>query len=259
VPPSARSKAPSTRLRAPVKAPFSCPKRADSTRFSGIAAQLSWMKGRSRRGLCSWSARAASSLPVPDSPCRRTVARVGGGGRDHVQHLPDLRRIADDLSLVAKCHHLAAERLVLPAEARELERRADGHLELVGPHRLGDVVHRAGLDGRDRVLDGAVPGEHDDRDVAPFLPEVLEELEPGHAGHPVVEDDEVERLPLQHAERFRDVGRAVRRMSHPEERVVEDRADRGIVVDEQDVRHREVRGCRAQVRGERADTHSMDV
>jgi hypothetical protein len=34
------------RATAPVKAPFSCPNSSDSSRLSGMAAQLTLMKGR---------------------------------------------------------------------------------------------------------------------------------------------------------------------------------------------------------------------
>ena len=53
---------------APVKAPFSCPNRIDSTRFSGRAPQLTVTKGLPRRSELPWIARASSSLPTPDSP-----------------------------------------------------------------------------------------------------------------------------------------------------------------------------------------------
>ena len=42
-----------------------------------MAAQLSSMKGRSRRGESAWMARAISSLPVPLSPEMKTRHLVG--------------------------------------------------------------------------------------------------------------------------------------------------------------------------------------
>ena len=42
-----------------------------------IAAQFTGTNGRAPRRLATWSARATSSLPVPDSPEMRTVASVG--------------------------------------------------------------------------------------------------------------------------------------------------------------------------------------
>ena len=94
----ARSKAPSTRLMAPVKAPFSWPKSADSTSPSGSAAQFSLMNGLSRRSLWSWIARANSSLPVPDSPCSSTVARVGAA----MDTVCRIRRIAGESPMICR-------------------------------------------------------------------------------------------------------------------------------------------------------------
>ena len=44
-----------------------------SSRSAGMAPQFTATKGRLRRGLRSWMARAQTSLPVPDSPSTRTV------------------------------------------------------------------------------------------------------------------------------------------------------------------------------------------
>jgi len=41
-----------------------------------MAAQLIATNGPLPRGLLRWIARATSSLPVPDSPCSRTVAEA---------------------------------------------------------------------------------------------------------------------------------------------------------------------------------------
>ena len=66
---------------APVKAPFSWPNSSDSTRSGAMAPQLTVTKGRSRRGLAWWMARARSSLPVPDSPSIRTGMERGATRR----------------------------------------------------------------------------------------------------------------------------------------------------------------------------------
>ncbi len=62
---------------APVNAPLSWPKNSLSMRVGGIAAQLTFTSGLSRRPLAACSARATSSLPVPVSPRMRTVVSVG--------------------------------------------------------------------------------------------------------------------------------------------------------------------------------------
>ena len=57
-----------------------------------MAAQLSSMKGRSRRGERAWTAPAISSLPVPLSPAMKTRHFVGAfhgvpGARAFRRHL----------------------------------------------------------------------------------------------------------------------------------------------------------------------------
>src|SRR5471032_1356690 len=73
VPFSACSKRPRRVVWAPVKAPRSWPNNSDSSKSLGMAAVLSAMNGCAARGLCLCSARATSSLPVPDSPVISTV------------------------------------------------------------------------------------------------------------------------------------------------------------------------------------------
>jgi hypothetical protein len=77
VPPDASTKAPRRSRSAPVNAPRTWPNRCESISASGIAEQSTTTNGRDARDEWSWTARAASSLPVPDSPSMSTVASVG--------------------------------------------------------------------------------------------------------------------------------------------------------------------------------------
>ena len=65
IPPSAASKRPTRRCRAPVNAPFSCPNSSDAISDCGIAAQCTRMNARVERFERLWIARAISSFPVP--------------------------------------------------------------------------------------------------------------------------------------------------------------------------------------------------
>ena len=58
---------------ASVKAPASKPNNSASSSVSGMAAQLTSMKGPWARGPLSWMTRATSPLPVPVSPCSNSV------------------------------------------------------------------------------------------------------------------------------------------------------------------------------------------
>jgi hypothetical protein len=74
VPPSAAAAAPGLSEIAPVNEPRRWPKTSDSSRSTGIAPQLSAMKGPRARADSRCTASAASSLPVPLSPVMKTVA-----------------------------------------------------------------------------------------------------------------------------------------------------------------------------------------
>ena len=77
VPRSATSNRPFLEAMALVKAPLTCPNSVDSSRSGGVEPVLTGTKGRSRRGELRWIALAINSLPVPLSPCNRTVDRLG--------------------------------------------------------------------------------------------------------------------------------------------------------------------------------------
>ena len=175
MPPCARSNAPSTRLIAPVNAPFSWPNSALSTRPFG------------QRGAVQLDERPVAPVALRVNRAREQLlagARLAleqhgrarrRGRRDGLQHATDRRAVADDLPLVPELHHLAAQPLVLAAQAHDLERLIDRELELLRPDGLRDVVDRAGLDRRDRVLDAAVAGQHDQRRLVPLLPAAARE------------------------------------------------------------------------------------
>ena len=74
MPECAALKSPTLDCRAPVNAPFSCPKSIDSNIFSGIAAQFTAMKASSFRADLACKIFATTSFPVPVGPFMRTLA-----------------------------------------------------------------------------------------------------------------------------------------------------------------------------------------
>jgi hypothetical protein len=56
--------------------------------------------------------------------------------------------------------------------------------------RLGEVVVGPELDGSDRRLDGALRREDHHREVAAIVLQRLQQLEPAHAGHHEIADDD---------------------------------------------------------------------
>ena len=97
VPPCACSNFPGRLATAPVNAPLTWPKSSDSMRLAGMAAQFTSTKGLSALGESRWSARAASSLPVPFSPVTMTRARVPPTVSIRPKHRLDDFGAADDL------------------------------------------------------------------------------------------------------------------------------------------------------------------
>jgi len=77
VPPSAASNLPILRSVEPVKEPLSLPNSSASKRLSGIAAQLTAIKGLLALLLILCILFATTSLPVPVSPVIRTVVSNG--------------------------------------------------------------------------------------------------------------------------------------------------------------------------------------
>jgi len=81
VPLCARSNRPRFFESAPVKAPFSWPNSSLSISVSGIAPQLTLIKGPSLRWEDLWMALAITSLPAPVSPIKRTGLESGATWR----------------------------------------------------------------------------------------------------------------------------------------------------------------------------------
>ena len=164
MPPSASWNLPMRLSVAPVNEPFSWPNRMHSTRFSGIAPQLTVMNGLPARSLSPWMARAISSLPTPDLAFDQH-RDVGGGGalaeRDDAVHAR--RRARSRSAKVSVPSTFFLMRTISPASASILRARADRHLEPLGARRLDHEVDGAGAHRLDGGVDRAVRGLHDDR------------------------------------------------------------------------------------------------
>ena len=101
------------------------------------------MNGPPARGLCRCSARATSSLPVPDSPVISTVDVRLREPADRAEHFLHRRRLAEDLGRLAA----AASSVDFLAQAL-LDRAADQLDRLVDVEGLGQVLEGAALERR---------------------------------------------------------------------------------------------------------------
>ena len=152
VPRWASSNLPGLRAAAPVNAPFSWPKSSVSSRFSGIAAQLIATNGPSARGLSTCSARANSSLPVPLSPSRSTVASVAAARCSATVTCFSSGSSPTICGAPAPRRQLLVQQDVLGRQPALRERTLDHQQQMVGIDRLGEEVERAFLHRRHRVL-----------------------------------------------------------------------------------------------------------
>src|SRR5881392_2065085 len=100
------------------------------------------------RALCRWSARATSSLPVPDSPVMSTVACDCAS-----------RPIARNTSCIAG----ACPRISGASAAALIERAAYELDRVIDVEGLGQVFERSALERGDRAVEVRVRGHDDHR------------------------------------------------------------------------------------------------
>ena len=92
----------------------------------------------------------------------------GVGARRPLQrhdHLFQRRRLADDLRRAAAHRELVLEQNVFGDQAALGQRALDEQQQMVGIDGLGEKIERAFLHRRDGVLNAAVGGHHDDRQL----------------------------------------------------------------------------------------------
>ncbi len=221
---------------APVKEPFSWPNRMLSTRFSGIAPQLTVTKGLDLRPLSPWMARAISSLPTPDSPS------ISTGMVELAARWP---------SSSTRCHGLAAGDQVGEAELAaggglhadqlvgqrlDLERILDGDFEPLRAHRLDHEVDGAGPHRRNGGVDAAMSGLHDGRRLARQRAHGGENGQAVGARHDEVEQDKADLSRGVGLERGERLVAAIRRgdaIAEPLDGLFENTTLSRVVVDDQ--------------------------
>jgi hypothetical protein len=182
VEPSASSKRPIWRSKAPVKAPFSWPNSTDSTRFSGIAPQLTVIIGFLPRGEAVWIAWAITSLPVPLSPSIRTETRARAALAAIARAERNSGAGADDLveasGLVIFSDSGRSSPLALAAVGGGVERGE----QPVGRERLHQEIVGAGAHRLDRDGDRGLRGQDQQRQIGPQRADLLDQRCPPRPG-----------------------------------------------------------------------------
>ena len=166
VPSSACSKSPRFCWRASVNAPRSCPNSSDSSRVSGRAEQVMFMKGRAARLPPKWTTFASRSLPVPLSPVSSTVD-VGLSATLARQCLETLHDVglADDRVERKWSRQILLQPAQLAAAARGFHGPCHPQHDFIDLEGLGEVVGGAGFHGFDDELGVLVSGQHDHREI----------------------------------------------------------------------------------------------
>ena len=130
---------------------------------------------------------------------------------------------------------LVSAREPLGALARLGERAADHGDQLVQVERLGQIFVSAALGRGDRGHEGVLRAHHDDGQVGPELLHPRDEVEGALVGHQHVGDDEVALALADPAPQRRGIAGRARRIAGARQRLVQHRADRGVVVGDEDV------------------------
>ena len=163
----------------------------------------------------------------------RRAAQRGLG--DQLEHLAHARAAADDVPQPLLLRAQArAERAVLGHQPPLLGRVADHHHHFFVLERLGDVVERAVLHGRDRVLERRVGGDEDDRQVFVEAAQPVERLDAADARHHHVDDGDVEPPPAGQRQALVAVGGRRDVAALPLEQRLQDVPHDLLVVDDQD-------------------------
>ena len=160
----------------------------------GIAAQFTGTKGLSARSDSEWIERAATSLPVPDAPVRRTevgrrATRAMVSRTRSVAGDPD--QIVAQEGAVGRGTQGVAQDIVLALEPDTVEASGHGVEDLVGAERLEHEIGRTGAQRLDRGVEVGIGGDQDgvgEKADGALLGEPIDAV---LAGHDVVENDDV--------------------------------------------------------------------
>ena len=227
VPPSACSKRPRRSESAPVKDPFSWPNSSDSSSSPGMAEVFSAMKALLARGEWPCSARAASSLPVPDSPVTSTFTLE----RDR---RPMARNICCMAGALPSSSDICTGRRGFRGTLIHLRGAAHQVHGLVDVEGLGQVFERAALVGGHRAAQVGVRRHHDDGQSRVPLVHIAQQFQARLARHADVGHQHIGRFAAQRGQRGFGGLEQPRHHARILQGAFQHPADRSVVVDQPD-------------------------
>ena len=213
-------------MLAPVNAPRSWPNSSDSIRSRG------------NRRHVDGDERTVAPLAVVVQRARHQLLAGAGLAGDHHreiglhqprQHPVDFlhrRRAADQRDRV----ELGLVGVIGRPLLRLRQRAADDGDQLLEVERLGQIFIGAAFGGADRRHEGVLRAHHDDRQIRPHLLDPRQQIERVLVGHHHVGDDQIALALADPAPQRRRVAGQPHLVSGARERLVEDRADGGVVV-----------------------------
>ena len=189
-------------------------------------------------------ALAISSLPVPLSPCSRTVERLGATWRHEVKNLQHGLAFAHDVLEVVALLQGALELNVF--FFRVLAGDGGAHIgqQLFVVPWLLDEIGCPRLHGVDRILHRAVGGDHDDRMLRMWAANLGEHVHAIAVGQSQVEQHEIEGALADLGQAVSSAGGDCDGVAFELQQGLERFADCGLVVNDEDT-DRAARGGRS--------------
>ena len=170
------------------------------------------------------------------------VTRRGASQRAH--DLLERRVLSHDLRQPTSDRQLLLEQHVLGHDAVTVQRAGNQQQEVVRVDRLGEEVHRSLFHRLDSVLDAAVGGHHDDRDLGVELLGRPQYAKPVTTRQPEVSQYYGRAMLLQSSGRLDLVGRLDHRVLTSFQGVTEHRTKRFLLLDDQRLGWQRWRGAR---------------
>ncbi len=143
--------------------------------------------------------------------------------------------LANDLRSAAADRQLLFHQQVFGDQAALFERARHDQQEVVGIHRLGEEVERALLHRGNRILDAAVCGHHDDRNVQIEFLGRAQDAEAISFRQAQIGQHQRGLVLQQHPDSFRLIGRLEHAVALTLEGMAQHRAQRVFVLDDEDL------------------------
>src|SRR5205807_2326726 len=202
-----------------------------------VAEELALHQGIGDSAAIDRHERLVAARAVLVDQARRELLAAARFARDVHRRL-GAGELADQLAHLGERRAVAQQPLALGRRLGGIgqrQRRFHQGAQLLETDRLGNVVEGARLERGDRVLGAAMSGDHSHRQVGAEPGDMAHQLEPLAVREPHVSEAEVVAIALQPLLRLGDRAHALHAEPHLDQRQLEQLANVGLVVDDQDI------------------------